>query len=204
MKRGIFVFGSMLLVLVGGYFIFVKNEKIVNMPPKNDKIVMFGDSLVEGVGATTGHDLANLIEQRTGRNVMNYGKSGNTTRDALERVEHAVAEEAGVVIIVLGGNDVLRKIPKEETFQNLEYMINSFQKSGTVVILVGVRSGIVGDGRGDDYRDLAKKKGAIYVSDILQDVFGRREYMFDAVHPNDAGYAVIADRLAPVVIDLFE
>lgn len=194
----------MLLVLVGGYFIFVKNEKIVNMPPKNDKIVMFGDSLVEGVGATTGHDLANLIEQRTGRNVMNYGKSGNTTRDALERVEHAVAEEAGVVIIVLGGNDVLRKIPKEETFQNLEYMINSFQKSGTVVILVGVRSGIVGDGRGDDYRDLAKKKGAIYVSDILQDVFGRREYMFDAVHPNDAGYAVIADRLAPVVIDLFE
>lgn len=204
MKRVIFGLGVIFLILIGGYVVFVKNEKIMNMPPKNEKIVVFGDSLVEGIGATTGHDLVSLIAQRTGREVINYGKSGNTTRDALERVSHAMTEEAGVVIIILGGNDVLKRIPKEETFQNLEHTIDSFHKNGSVVILVGVRSGVVGDGRGDDYRNLAKRKKAIYVSDILQDVFGRREYMFDAVHPNDAGYAVIADRLVPIVADLFE
>ncbi len=203
MKRGVII-GTILLILIGGYFIFVKNEKIVNMPPKNEKIIVFGDSLVEGVGATTGYDLVSLIEQRTGRETINYGKSGNTTRDALERVDHAMAEKAGVVMIILGGNDVLKKIPKEETFQNLEHMIDSFQKNGSVVVLVGIRSGVVGDGRGDDYRDLAKRKGAVYVSDILQDVFGQREYMFDAVHPNNAGYAIIADRLVPIIADLFE
>jgi lysophospholipase L1-like esterase len=73
-----------------------------------------------------------------------------------------------------------------------------------VTVLVGVRSGVVGDGRGEDYEALARETGSLYISDILQDVFGKREYMADTVHPNDAGYEMIAERIAPIIKQLYK
>jgi lysophospholipase L1-like esterase len=165
--------------------------------------VFFGDSLVERVGATEDNDLPRLIDRAIDQSVFNHGKSGDTTRDALTRVDAVIAQDPGVVVIVLGGNDVLQKIPKDETFDNLETMVDLFHDNGSVVVIVGVRSGVVGDGRGDEYEAVAHKTGSVYVSDILSDVFGKRQYMTDAVHPNDAGYAMIAERLIPIIADLY-
>lgn len=200
-----YIAGTIVIILFifVGYFFFFHKGAITNVPPKNEKVVVFGDSLVEGVGASEGNDLASAMVRTTGKTVVNFGKSGDTTRDALERMTDVVTEDPGVVVIILGGNDVLQKIPKDETFHNLEKMIDLFQDNGSVVVLVGVRSGVVGDGRGDDYEALANKTRSVYISDILKDVFGKRQYMSDAVHPNDAGYAVIEQRLSPVVLDLF-
>lgn len=67
------------------------------------------------------------------------------------------------------------------------------------MILVGVRSGLVGGGADEAFETVAKETGAIYVSDILSGVFGHQDLMSDAIHPNDRGYAKIAERLAPVL-----
>ena len=204
MKKYIVIVIVITLIIFVGYFFFFHKGVIKNIPPKNEKVVVFGDSLVEGVGATEGQDFVSVMAHTTGKVVSNLGKSGDTTRDAMGRAADVVTENPGVVVIVLGGNDVLQKIPKEETFRNLEKMIDLFQNNGSVVVLVGVRSGVVGDGRGEDYEVLAQKTGSVYVSDILKDVFGKRQYMSDTVHPNDAGYAVIEQRLSPIVRDLFQ
>lgn len=195
--------GVILVVILIVYFFFWRGEHITNMPPKNDTVVFFGDSFVAGVGATEDNDLPRLIDRAIDQMVLNHGKSGDTTHDALARVDAAIAQDPGMVVIVLGGNDVLQKIPKNETFDNMKTMIDLFHDSGAVVVLVGVRSGVVGDGRGDEYEELAHKTGSVYVSDILSDVFGKRQYMTDAVHPNDAGYAMIAERLIPIISDLY-
>lgn len=202
MKKVGIIIVSAALILLGTYFLFGKKAIVKNTPLMNDRIVVFGDSLVEGVGATQDNDLASLLAKKLGRPVANFGKSGDTTRDALTRIDDALEEEAGTAIIILGGNDVLRKIPQEETFQNLEKIVSLFQEQGAAVVLVGVRSGLVGDGRGDDFENLAQKTQSFYVSDILQDVFARRQYMSDAVHPNDAGYALIEKRLSPLIAKL--
>jgi lysophospholipase L1-like esterase len=195
---------AIILGLFGaGFRLFWPAEKIKNAPVKDRGIIVFGDSLAEGVGATEGNDLPSLLGRDLDRPVWNFGRSGDTTRDALERLDEAQPDGAGLVVIILGGNDVLKKIPQEETFQNLEKIIDHFQSQGEAVILVGVRSGLVGDGRGADFAALAEKKEAFYVSDILQDVFGKREYMSDAVHPNDAGYALIGKRLAEKIRHVF-
>lgn len=205
MQKNIII-GIIAILLVGALYVYFFGEKvvIVNAPPKNKKIVFFGDSLVQGVGATAGNDLPHAVGSMMNADVINYGKSGDTTRDALERVHDAIVEDAGIAVVILGGNDVLQKIPKEETFHNLERIITGFQQQGSVVVVFGVRSGVVGDGRGEDYEMLAQKTGSVYMSDILRDVFGKREYMSDAVHPNDAGYAMIAKRLVPVLKDLYD
>lgn len=203
MKQILIVSGIVFLIAVGGYMFFGGKTDIQNVPPKNNTIVIFGDSLAQGVGSTDGHDLASVIAQKTGKAVLNRGRSGDTTRDALERVASVTDENPGVVIVILGGNDVLKKIPKEETFHNLEKMITIFHEQGSAVVLVGVRNGVVGDGRGADYEDLARNTGSAYMSDILNDVFGKRQYMSDTVHPNDAGYVIIAERLLSVITGLF-
>ncbi len=203
MKKIILISVAIFLLFLSGYFLFGRKINIKNAPPKNDTIVVFGDSLAQGVGATEGNDISSLIAEKTGKVVLNYGRSGDTTQDAVDRVPHALSEKSGIVMIILGGNDVLKKIPKDDTFHNLETMIKLFQENGSAVILVGVRSGVVGDGRGDDYQSLAQKTGSLYVSDILQDVFGKRQYMSDAVHPNNAGYEIIVKRVAPIVMKLY-
>ncbi len=160
---------------------------------------MFGDSLVEGVGATAGNGLPEQLGRLINTQILNSGVSGDTTRDGLARLDEALLKKPRLVIVVLGGNDFLKKIPREETFRNLETIITSFQSDGAVTVVVGVRSGIIGGGADDDYEALAKRTGSVYMSDVLSGVFGRSELMSDAIHPNDRGYQQIAERLALIL-----
>lgn len=160
---------------------------------------MFGDSLVEGVGATDGNTLPEQLGRKLGVSIVNYGVSGNTTRDGLLRLDDAVAENPRVAIVLLGGNDFLKKIPRAETFQNLEKIVTAFQIQGVITVVVGVRSGVIGGGADEEYEALAKKTGSVYISDVLAGVFAHPDLMSDAIHPNDRGYQQIAERLAPLL-----
>lgn len=183
-----------------GVWYFLSDTPVTNYPNMNTgPVLMFGDSLVEGVGASVGQTLPDQLERLLKVPVLNYGVSGDTTRDALLRLNQAVAEKPKIAIILLGGNDFLRKIPREETFTNLEKIVTAFQGEGAITVVLGVRSGIVGGGADEEYEALAKRTGSVYMSDVLAGLFGRSELMSDALHPNDQGYAQIAERLAPLL-----
>lgn len=176
----------------------------MNYPPKNETIIAFGDSLVQGVGATRGNDLFSTVSKLTGKQIINMGVSGNTTADGLARLDEVIDREPGVVIIVLGGNDYLRQVPRTETFQNLRTIITRLQKSGAVVIVAGVRGGIVSDNFADEYELLTDEYKTGYIPNILKGLIGRDAYMADTIHPNDAGYAIIAARIAPLIDELYK
>ncbi|MBI5139814.1 arylesterase [Candidatus Nomurabacteria bacterium] len=188
-----------LVVVASFFFLFNKDEQIINYPVKNTKIVAFGDSLVEGVGASSGNDFISQVERKLGIKIENMGRSGDTTLSGLERLGEVIAEDPGIVILLLGGNDVLRRIPKEETFQNLETIIKKLEENKTLVILLGIRGGILSDGYEDDFEKLAKKYKTLYVSNVLKNIITKRDLMYDGIHPNDKGYAIIADRVGIVL-----
>ncbi len=191
MVLGVCVLGGL------GAWYFLSDTPVTNYPNMNTgPVLMFGDSLVEGVGASVGQTLPDQLERLLKVPVLNYGVSGDTTRDALLRLNQAVAEKPKIAIILLGGNDFLRKIPREETFTNLEKIVTAFQGEGAITVVLGVRSGIVGGGADEEYEALAKRTGSVYMSDVLAGLFGRSELMSDALHPNDQGYTKIAERLA--------
>jgi acyl-CoA thioesterase I len=166
-----------------------------NYPPHTGPIVAFGDSLVQGVGASSGKDFVTLLAQKVGEPIENFGVSGNTTAQALERIDEALAQRPRIVLILLGGNDYLRRIPREQTFANLSAIIDRFQQEGAVVVLLGVRGGVLVDNFATPFENLAKSKGAVYVSDVLKGLLGKQEYMTDEIHPNDKGYGIIAKRV---------
>jgi len=190
------------ILIAGGlvFWYFNREWNIKNYPStKSGPVIMFGDSLVEGVGATAGKTLPEQLGRLVGVTIVNYGMSGDTTREGLARLETAVAMNPKVVMVLLGGNDFLKKIPREETFENLEKIVTAFQQGGAITVVMGVRSGIISGGADEEYEALAKKTGAVYVSDVLSSVFTHQELMSDALHPNDRGYAVIAERIASIV-----
>lgn len=175
------------------------NENIVNYPPRGTNVVAFGDSLVEGVGATPGGDWPRVVSEKLEVPVVNMGKRGDTTKAGLQRVNSALSalsKKPDVVIILLGGNDALQGIPIEETEKNLREIVARFQETGAVTIIAGVRGGLASDPYSSMYWRLAQDTGSLLVTDVLRGLFGNRKYMADAIHPNDAGYEVIASRIA--------
>ena len=166
-------------------------------------VVAFGDSLVYGTGSSGG-GFVRLLEQRLGRDIENLGVPGATTADGLERIDDALALQPAVVILLLGGNDVLRRVDPDTTFRNLATLIERCQADGAVVLLVGVRGSLLRDAYAARFEALAQRYGTAYVHDVLDDTFGVADYMADQVHPNDRGYAVIADRIAPVLEKMLE
>ncbi len=192
--------GLAVLVLAPiAYFLFRGGDDITNYPPKNQIIVAFGDSLVEGVGATPGNDFVSVVERTLGVEIINRGKSGDTTANGITRVDEVIADDPGIVIVLLGGNDALRRIPKQETFANLGAIIERLQSAGAVVVLLGVRGGILGDGYANEFEALAETYHTPHVSNVLEGLITNPKLMHDGIHPNDQGYAIVAERVTEVL-----
>ncbi len=165
-------------------------------------VVAFGDSLTVGVGSESGGYVARVSESLK-TPIMNFGVSGNTTADALKRLPAVLAEKPDVTIVLLGGNDFLRGVPPEETFQNLTLIIDGLKKAGSKVLLLGLASNVAGNRDREYFDALAKKEGVAYAPDMLRGIYGVPTMMsVDAIHPNDAGYALMAERIASALAPL--
>lgn len=184
-----------MVVVVAAFFFLRPEAHITNYPPHAGPVVMFGDSLVAGSGASDGKALPDLLAAKIGEPVANMGAAGDTTAKALARIDAVVARHPRIALVLLGGNDYLKRVPRAETFKNLATIVERLQADGAVVVLLGVRGGILVDNFADEFKKLAKDKGALYVSDVLDGLLGDKKYMADEIHPNDAGYAVIAERI---------
>ncbi len=202
------LWGAIIIALGIGIWIFLvsSDEPEIKMPTAGRKIIAFGDSLVEGVGASEGDkDFVSILARRLGLEIVNAGRSGDTTATALERLERAVLlQDPRIVLVLLGGNDALRRTPKEETRKNLALIIDRIQAQGAAVLLLGVRGEIFRDDYRQIFEGLAKEKGAGLIPNVLEDIFGHADLMSDPIHPNDEGYAQMAERIEPVLRKMLE
>ena len=167
--------------------------------PSEIDVLAFGDSLTFGIGSTAGNGYVPVLERRLGIDIFNSGIPGNTTADALARLNASVlSRDPGIVIVLLGGNDLLRNVPLQTRISNITEIVERIRADGSQVILVGVGSGMIDPFNGA-LPDLASRTGSLYVPDVMNGIFGNADLMADSIHPNDAGYAIIADRIEPAL-----
>lgn len=186
-----------------------------SVPVKGPKrlILAFGDSLYAGYGLNRGESLPAVIERRLrGRGidatVVNAGVSGDTSAGGRRRLAYTLdrLERApDLVLLGLGGNDVLRQIPPAETRANMAAMLAELERRRIPVVLTGMMAppnlGPVYSGAFNAiWPDLAREHDATLDPFILAGVIGDRRLMLgDGVHPNARGVDRIAGRLAPLV-----
>ncbi|WP_249340597.1 arylesterase [Sphingomonas sp. 2SG] len=176
-------------------------------------VLAFGDSLYAGYGLDRGQSLPDAVQARLRRDginatIVNAGVSGDTTaagRQRLGFVLDNLPRKPDLVLLGLGGNDVLRQLPAAETRANMTAMLDELHKRGLPVVLTGMKAP---PNLGAAYvtafdriwPDLAKRDQAGLYPFVLDGVIGDPQLMqADRVHPNATGVARIADRLTPLV-----
>jgi acyl-CoA thioesterase-1 len=185
---------AVVIIAVAGQ-IYFKAQTNKRSLPVEGKIVCFGDSLTSGVGATEGHAYPDQLAAMISRPIINAGRSGDTTRSAAARLQSDVLSHApAIVIVALGGNDLMRGISKDVAFGRLKAMVVTIQDHGALVVVGGIDVPLWGKGYGDMYRVLCRETEAVCVANILEDIWGQRSLMSDTIHPNDAGYRRMAEK----------
>lgn len=167
--------------------------------PSSTTVIAFGDSITFGIGTTGRNDYVSRLSARTGVSIVNSGRPGDTTGDALGRLDGSVlSRDPQIVIVFLGGNDILQGVPVQQRISNITTVIERIRADGALVILVGIGSGVLDPFNGA-LPAIAGQTSSILVPNVLDGILGVPDLMADAIHPNDAGHAIIADRIEPAL-----
>jgi acyl-CoA thioesterase-1 len=202
MKKILVVVGICILICIVIFMVIRLATKttITNKSSTGTTIIAFGDSLVYGAGATTpDRSFVSLLSGKINQPIINLGKNGDTTESALTRLDSVLELNPKIVIVLLGGNDFLQSVPPYQTFTNLNTIVTTIQAHGAAVLLLGIRGGLITDPYSQRFEAFAKAHGTAYVPDVLNGLIGNTEYMADAIHPNDKGNQIIANKIAPVL-----
>ena len=176
-----------------------KVPKVGKLAP-SDVIVAFGDSLTFGTGATEAESYPNVLAQLIGRTVVRAGVPGEVTEGGLARLVEVIEEHKPKLIIVcLGGNDMLRKVHESQTKANLRTIIKTIKAQGIAVVLVGVPRPALVTSAPPFYEEIAKEFGIPYEGKIVTDVLYQRDQKSDAIHPNAKGYRRMAEAIAALL-----
>jgi lysophospholipase L1-like esterase len=168
--------------------------------PSGTKVVALGDSLTAPHGVQPQEAWPMLLGQKTGWQVINGGVSGNTSADALTRLPALLEEhQPQLVLITLGGNDMLRKQPAGQTIANLERMIDMARSKGAKVVLLATPkpslAGAVFNSLSppEFYAEIAKDKKVPMIEDAIPKVLSDTTLKGDQIHPNAAGHARLGE-----------
>jgi acyl-CoA thioesterase I len=175
-------------------------------------IVAVGDSLTAGYGVNIDESYPAVLEEKLRQagyayQVINAGVSGETSSGTLARLDWLLTLNPDAVILTIGANDGLRAIDPDLVEANLRQIIEQLQQRDIVVIFAGMKM-VANLGPGyvsrfnRIYPSLAREYGVAFYPFFLDGVAMQPAYnLADGIHPNAAGYHIIADNLYPVVLE---
>ena len=177
----------------------------------NGKVVtLLGDSITAGLGLPGRDALPNQLHLAlsalgVASIVRGAGVSGDTTGGGAARMDFSIRPDTSVVVVALGGNDLLQGLATRTTRANLERIVARLEARNVGVVIAGIHAPPeLGRGYARDFdavfADIARARGVALYPDLLAGV-GRNPALKqpDGIHPNAKGVRIIARRLAPVV-----
>ena len=169
---------------------------IKNIDSKGRNIICFGDSITFGYGVNPGEDYPSMLAKKLNVPVINAGIDGDTSIEALRRLEADVLSRDPLLVIVeFGGNDFLRNVPLETTVRIMREIVDSAQKKGAMVAIADISAGMFMRDYRVALREVAKEKGAIFIPSILSGIITNPSMKSDFLHPNVPGYKLVAENI---------
>lgn len=174
-------------------------SKTSQIPPlaADATILAFGDSLTAGTGAGETESYPVVLSRLIGRKVVNAGVPGEISASGLQRLPEILERERPALLILChGGNDLLARQGHKMIADNLRAMIRMARDQGITVLLVAVPSPDLSIKPPPFYEEVAKETGIPVELRVMQRILGKSSLKSDHVHPNAAGYRVMAEALA--------
>ena len=193
----------LLLPLFASLIPLACGPKAPNLDSPGQTIVCLGDSITAGVGAEPGPPYPDLLAERLGVPVINAGVPGDTAEDGLARVGDVLAADPWLVIVELGGNDVLRQVPPERTEAALRSILRRLLAARVVPVLVELRVPFAFR-YGEIYARVGKETKVPVLTDTLHDILLDPALKSDTIHPNAQGYERLAKAVAAEVEPLIK
>jgi acyl-CoA thioesterase I len=183
---------------------------------KPQTIVIFGDSLSSAYGITLDEGWVSLLQQRLAKQkrndqVVNASSTGETTSGGLSRFSDMLkTHRPSILIIELGGNDGLRGLSADETYKNLNAMIQQAKKNKIKVLLLGMK---IPPNYGfkysqqfsENYQTLAKKHKIQHVPFFLEGVAGNPNLIqVDGIHPTAKAQPQLLENVWPTLLQMLK
>lgn len=163
-------------------------------------ILAFGDSITAGTGAGETESYPAVLARLTGRAVVNAGVPGEVSAAGVQRLPELLERHRPALLILChGGNDLLARRDHQLIAENLRAMLRIAGERGVPVLLVAVPS--LGftleppplyEELGGEFNIPVEKKG-------LSHILGKGALKSDYIHPNAAGYRLLAEDLAALL-----
>ena len=191
------------------------------------RFLVLGDSLASGTGAA---DPQHTLGARLTRTLTDAGSTvelhvvavpGATSLDLAAQVRRAAAVAADLALLVVGANDVTRRVPHTQASAALGAAVRELRGHGTEVLVVPTPDlssvawvppafRAVVAGFCDQLRarqTLAAEAAGGVVAPVPAELTARFAtdpglFSADRFHPSSAGYALVADALAPRLLEL--
>jgi acyl-CoA hydrolase len=185
-----------------------KAERLPALPP-GSVVLALGDSLTAGAGVTPEQAWPTLLAQRTGWQVVNGGVNGNTSGDALKRLPALLDEHRpALVLVTLGGNDMLRRLPVQTLEENLGRLVVKSKAEGAQVVMVATpQPSITGAvlrnlSAPEFYGRVAGAHQVPLIEDAIAEVLSDPLLKGDQIHPNAEGHAALAMKIFEALRDI--
>lgn len=193
------------IALFGVILIVVACSKPPSVPSLSERAVIlaFGDSLTYGTGVGSGDDYPAILSQLTAREVINEGIPGEISAAGLARLPELLDEHRPELLILIhGGNDMLRNIPATQTRANIEAMLKIARERDIAIVMLGIpEPGLFLLNSADFYGDLAEESEIAIDLDVLPDILADNDLKSDMIHPNEQGYRRMAESLHALLLE---
>lgn len=168
----------------------------------NGIILAFGDSLTVGVGTEKSKSYPSVLSSLSGRRVINAGVSGEVTSAGVERLAKILEDtDVDLLILLEGGNDILRGINPVTTKRNLALMIEKAKSYNIDVVLVGVPEKKLFSDVAPFYEALADEYQLVFEGELISNLLRTPKYKSDSIHCNEDGYKVMAESLYRLLVE---
>jgi len=165
-----------------------------------DTVLAFGDSLTAGTGAQPPEAYPAVLETLIGHRVVAAGVPGEVTDAGRRRLPGVLdATRPAILLLCLGGNDMLRRVDSATTAANLRAMVQLARDRGVHVVLIGLPKPPLFPGTVEHYATIADEFDLPFENSILRTLLFDASTRSDLIHPNALGYRRMAEAIAALL-----
>jgi lysophospholipase L1-like esterase len=159
------------------------------------KLYVIGDSVSAGIGGKNEITWPVIFGEKYGVEVTNLSVAGATAGSILSQAGKVVDDDV-IVLLEMGGNDLLSMTPQAVFEQNLRSLLQKVVRPKRSVLMFELPLAPWHIGYGRIQRKLAAEFGVVLVpKSFLAEVFGTKGATVDLAHLSPEGHKIMAEKI---------